>query len=346
VTLISACRTKFGIVVHADSQETIGDYRVQVKKIKSEKMGDFDVIVAGSGQPGSLIDSFSPYLFGKITNGVSSIYDFAATTEQTLEEFYKCDVQLCPDPNKIIKFLIVASHPKSGQYQAWTTENIRLRPIPDDEPLLLGWDEPLYKNIAKRLYSHDTTIAQAVLAGVYLFTIAEGTSQYVRSPFSIAVITGKSIWMEEEKYVSEITSRLSEYERQINRIFLSCADTSVPVYELKKTLNQFSETALALHREQIDSNVKEVTLQQLMGPDVANPRYPADAPIAFTNSGWQIEHDPEEIRRKNDEFRKNTADARQSKPSKIVQVSINQQGGVEYQQEILDTDKDGDKNDI
>jgi hypothetical protein len=40
VTLIAASRTPEGIVIHADSQETVGDYHVQVDKIVKKSMQD------------------------------------------------------------------------------------------------------------------------------------------------------------------------------------------------------------------------------------------------------------------------------------------------------------------
>jgi hypothetical protein len=298
VTLISAWRAKDAIVIHADSQETVGNYRVTVKKISPKQMGDFQVIVAGSGQPGALIDSFILRLESAVSKKLpSDIPQFAAVAEKELQDFYKRDVHLCPDPNKEVKFIIAAFCSTTEQYEVWETFNIALSPISYDEPTLVGWDEPLYKNTAKRLHSLGITVAQAVLAGVYLFTIAEATSNYIRSPFSIAVIRKSGIWMEEASYVQEITQRLNAYEKQINEIFLSCADTSVSMKDLQERLQSFSVIASSLHRQHIDNQIRSLTLDKISTTSDAYPKFPLGQAVIIGFSGTreigyaQMEHD-------------------------------------------------------
>ena len=57
MTLISAWRCNEGYVLCADSQETVADYRATVQKITPLAMGNYQVIVAGSGAA-DLIESF------------------------------------------------------------------------------------------------------------------------------------------------------------------------------------------------------------------------------------------------------------------------------------------------
>src|SRR5208282_2748791 len=60
VTLIAAFRCKHGIVMCADSQETVNDdYRVEVSKIKPETVGKFQIAIGGSGYIADLIDGFA-----------------------------------------------------------------------------------------------------------------------------------------------------------------------------------------------------------------------------------------------------------------------------------------------
>ena len=227
VTLIAGWRCQKAVVIHADTQETIGDYRATVQKIVPEVMGNFQIIVAGSG-PGELIDSFIVRLRRKMDGNASDdIQELVRTIEAELEMFNDVDVRLSPIPaeEKRLKFIFAACCPASGTYDAWVTSGIRLERIADFK--LAGWEEPLYENIGRRLYASDMTLAQAVLAGTYLFTIAEGTSNYIRGPFSVAVVTSKGISMEKEEYIRDMQDRLKVYETQINRIFLACSDTSV-----------------------------------------------------------------------------------------------------------------------
>jgi hypothetical protein len=300
MTLITAWRTRDSIVVHADSQETVGDYRATVKKIVPVTMGQFSVIAIGAGQPGDLLDSFSTRLARAVNGKINSIQEFGSTVETVLRNFYKSDVNLCPYPGKIARFLIGACHASSKQYDAWVTENITIRKIRDDEPELMGWDEPLYRHTAKRFFSTGMSIAQAVLAGVYVMTVAADTSNYVRDPFNVAIIRDTGIWTEPMGYVSDISLRLQDYDRRVHEILLACSDTSIPVADLKNTLSQFAETAAGLHRSQMDKVVEQLSLGTAMRLDHPYAKLPRPNLLHWgPKIGLSIEHDPVKV----EEFR-------------------------------------------
>jgi len=63
VTLIAGIRCAEGVVLCADSQETLdiperGQYRVQVEKIRPQDVGEYQIVVGGSGD-GPLVDGFT-----------------------------------------------------------------------------------------------------------------------------------------------------------------------------------------------------------------------------------------------------------------------------------------------
>jgi hypothetical protein len=45
---------------------------------------------------------------------------------------------------------------------------------------------------------------------------------------------------------------LKAYEKQISHLLLACSDTSISVPELEDSIEEFKQTSLALHRDQID----------------------------------------------------------------------------------------------
>jgi len=63
LTLIAAFRCEVGglpgVIVCADSQETVGDYKVTVDKIKPRDAGRYDLIIGGSGNVAPLIDGLA-----------------------------------------------------------------------------------------------------------------------------------------------------------------------------------------------------------------------------------------------------------------------------------------------
>lgn len=296
MTLIAAWRTPAGIVIHADSQETCGDYRCEVNKIKAETMGQFQVLVAGAGSPGTLVDAFAIRLQRSINDSVSTIEHFAAIAEKELGRFYRKEVSLCPDTDKNVSYLIAASHPETRRYEAWRTSSIYIDPIPSDVPSLMGWEWQLYVSIAKRLYSRDMTIPQAILAGVYLQSIAEETSNYVKSPISIAVVDEAGIVLEDKAYARKIEDRIKAFESQINKVFLACTDTTVSSPSLEDSLNRFRQAALDLHRDHIDELARKAGVLDFAH---GNPlRKLPFVPMRMLDAGgFAVEHDRETIER-------------------------------------------------
>lgn len=305
VTLIAAARTPEGIVIHADSQETAGAYRVQVDKIKCETMGGFDVLIAGAGCPSALVDAFPGRLARRIDDKVTTLAQFARTTEKELVRFYKNDIELCPDENKTVIYVIAAWHSKTRQYQAWVAENVFLQPIPTDGPALIGWDHELYLGIAKRFYLRAMSVPQTVLAGIYLLTVAEDTCNYIKGPVHIAVVNEGGIALEDSGYVRRVQDRLRDYEGRVNQVFLDCTDTTISLPALEDSINRFRQSALALHQDHIDELAKKASpLDFARG----NPfRELPSVPMRMLDTGgFVVEHDREAIAR-NDAGREENA---------------------------------------
>lgn len=256
VTLIEAWRTKNGIVLHADSQETVGDYRVQVDKVEPIHAGDWEIIVAGAGSPGTLIDSFPIRLRRSLSQFNSgSISDLADYIENELGQFYVSDVALCPSTDRDMQFLVAAASRKSREYECWISNNITLRPISENKPELIGWAEALYAGVARRFFYQNMHMSQAVLAGLYLLTIADGTCNYVKEPFVVCSVSGTGIWREDKDYVASMTSRLRAYESDMNQLFLACANTEISPKKLDTAFDMLKEHVRQIHKEQIDSEV-------------------------------------------------------------------------------------------
>lgn len=263
VTLISAFRCQQGVVVSADSQETVGEHRVTVKKISPPlNVGNYQIAIAGGGNA-TLIEAFIIQLTRTLAvdASLSSIAEFRAFTEERLIEFHQNDVKLYRGKPKRFRLFIAAVCSATHEFEVWTTEGVRLRPIASDRPELIGIDYPLYAQTAQRLYRESMSMPQAVLASMYLLTLAEKTSNWVRGPMIVAKITEHGIHVESEVYVREAEDQLSKYEKAVTALFLNCADTSVSHAELEKSLEEFSRTAVNLHLHHKGVKVTQVALE-------------------------------------------------------------------------------------
>jgi hypothetical protein len=313
VTLIVGMRTPSAIAMCADSQETIVKYdrrnnpyevRVTVQKLTPVTAGKYQLAICGAGHS-ELIESFiekakravaEEDLVTNTQNNPAGIKAIHFRLEKELRQFYKEDVNLCQEPKteKRFKLLIAAAFPLAQQYNLWISENATLREAFADRPELNGWDHEMYIETANRFFSKGITLSQAVLASIYTLTIAKNTCNSVRDPFSVAVVDASGIHMEDAIYIRAMEDRLQEYEAQMNRLFLSCADTTVSVPNLEDYLVQFKETALNLHRWQIDKQAETMNLTDLL------ERHPQrklpQGPVYFSEKGrLTVEHNREKI---------------------------------------------------
>jgi hypothetical protein len=290
MTLIAAIRTRNGIALAADAQETVGSHRRSVQKLTPLPIqsDNLKVIVAGSGNA-DLIDSFTATLSRSILSyPIDNLDDFVQAVESELKSFYKEDVRLCTGARDF-RLFIAASVLRSGEFDVWVTKNVRLvRMNPDYS--LIGWDEPLYEVTLSRLCQKALTIQQAVLAATYAISIAEETCKEVKGPISVAVVTSAGIHMEGTAYVESISQRLRSYEREMNDILLSCSDTSISVSQLQLKLSRFANTACALHRSEIDEYVQNTPFE--LRTKGAYPKLPVPHVITYWVDGRiTFEHD-------------------------------------------------------
>jgi hypothetical protein len=290
MTLICAWRCTDGLVMCADSQETVNDgrydYRVSVQKIAPEIMGQLQICICGTGTPVSLIESFIIQCRRSLNdNSPTNLAGLVTALETELALFYSIDVAACLDQDKSVEFIIGVTCPSTNEADIFLTENIRLRPAKNWE--LIGFDLPLYKDLAKRLYPKkgSMTINEGILAGVYLLMVAGQTSNYVGGETSVAVIRPDNIWIELPKYVTEMEKRLKVYESKVNELFLACSDTSLSPGKLSEKLASFSDVVTKLHEFHLN-NIASMTLSA--GLNTATdpyPKLPPGATLSVTSTG-------------------------------------------------------------
>jgi len=310
MTLIPAFACKGGFAICADSEENCGAFRKSVQKIIPMKMGRLDVIIAGAGI-GDLIDSFTARLKERLDrNEISDIREFKRIMEQRLVNFYSTDVEHYPRSNpedeseKRHKFIVAAYSPDTHEFAVWSTRFTTLIPVSSYE--LAGVEDPLYDHFALTLYRPDMTFPQAMLAGLYLLTIAAATSVYVRAPYRLAVVSAAGIELEKESNVTALTERLAAYRKHVDELFLNCADVNICLPDFEDRVEEFKRTALALHREHIDQRAAETSIADLLTFD-ANPLRPIGQFTFYANGGLKAIHDREtvkELRENMEEFRR------------------------------------------
>jgi 20S proteasome alpha/beta subunit len=252
MTLIAALPCPNAVVLCADSQETSGDYRLTRQKITPEgmgRLGQFSVIIAGSGHS-QIIDAFVLGLQERMKGeGTSKIEDFARIVREVLRHVRQEELPYLPDDDRYLEF-IVAAVSTERTYGVWITKGSRLKAI-INEAIMVGCENSFYTATVRQFYRHGMTVSEAVLAGVNVLTVAESTSNYVRGPFTVAIVDCDGICVEASGIIASIQERLRVFTRIVNGVFLSCADTGLCLNEFTGLLSQFSENALRLHKQHL-----------------------------------------------------------------------------------------------
>jgi len=278
MTLIAAFRTKEGVAICADSQETVtnnlGDeYRQTVQKIAPVEAGQYQIAIAGSGD-GEFIDAFVELAERRLSEDKSapSINRVRSLIENELDKFYK------KHTDASMTLFVAAQCPTEKACEVWVSRKQYLRVLKDVE--LIGWDEPLYLITAKRLYRSGMSLMQAVLASVHVLVIGEESSNYIKGPFSLTVVRENGLWAEDSAYVDVLRTRLKEFEVFTNQILLACADTSIYSSALHSAIQGFAHTAQRMHEEQIEEAVGKMAKQGFIVND----------PLAKVPPGILVEH--------------------------------------------------------
>ena len=267
MTYIAGLQTDGGIVLCADTQESHGDEIVYVEKIESHDCGQYKIALAGAGRT-ELIDGFIAAVTEAVRKADPSGADaLKGCVASCLAEFYRNDVRLFPGKQKGISFLIAATRATGEEPQFWRTSGMRVLDVA--RKAIIGYRAPFAGYIFNRLYKDSLALNRAVLVSTYVVAIAKDSGVSVGGETQIVIVTPNGIFRQHEDRTKDMLERLLDYEQKTNRVFLECADTSVPHEQLERTLAEFSKVALSLHKHYRGAIVSQVAV--LVVAD-ANPR--------------------------------------------------------------------------
>jgi 20S proteasome alpha/beta subunit len=262
VTLIAAFRCigpdgEPAVALCADSQETFGDYRVSVDKIKPRDAGYYDLIVGGAGNTAALIDGLSNALESNVKHWQSGFDEEAGRQhlERALLAYHARQVALYPaaDYDKELRFLVCVRDKTSSQIHLWNTDGSTATTVSDYA--LIGWDEAFYKYEVKKFYRPDLSLAQTVLLGVDLLSIAKSTSNYVGGDTQVIIVGGNGMWVDYPEDVRKLEDRLRQFDAELGRLILASLDVSLPDSEFDTIFNRFEKQINLLRRTHAEKAV-------------------------------------------------------------------------------------------
>jgi hypothetical protein len=287
VTLIAGFQCTDGAIVVADSQETVGNYRVSCQKISPVEAANFEVVIAGSGN-GDLVDAFVQRIQDELENAdVNTPREFKKFAQEQLLDFLRNEASLHPKKDRDMR-LMVAGHSRTlpALFGMWESRSSRL--IPVQKYSLVGFEAPIYRHAVDRLFIEPIPISRAIPLAMYLFSLAEDTSNYVKSPVSIVIITGNSpMFSETKETIEDFEAMAQVYMAALERMFLVCADTRTSSATFSKQFGTFTETILRLRWDYLQAAGKRQSDGFFIGrwPDTPYRTLPPESTVTILGEG-------------------------------------------------------------
>ena len=271
MTLIAGFRCNDGAVICADSQETVGEFRVDAHKLEPFDAGNFQVGIAGSGNDGDLIDGFIQRLEDNLKrSSVATLDDFRQFAQSELLDFSNNEAQCFPVKSRKMSFLICArTVAKPYAFDLWTTSACRLKPIA--RHALVGWDIPLYKQYVNQFYStpEKLPISQTIFIALRLFSLASKTSKSISDPITVVVVRDTGFNVQPPELVKNLRERVIMLDGQFQHLMSACPDTSVSPEAFNKIMAECQASITYLRHEYLTDIVNSL-IQNLNDVEFVN----------------------------------------------------------------------------
>jgi hypothetical protein len=250
VTLIAAFSCSDGVVICADSQETLGlplpsddyaEYCVNVDKIEPRQVGHYDVIIGGAGHS-ALVEGFTEALSDQIETWPASLDSggLKAKLRTVLLDYHQHEVAVCPARDKEIHFLICIKdrHSASAEVHTFLTRTTSITRV--KTYAIVGWEEAIYRHDIERHYKENQQSTFSMLVGVHVLLLAGKTSNNVGGPTKIVVAASSGFRELKADDVKELEHRINNFDAALDALRLRLCDTSIPLDRFQQHISDFA----------------------------------------------------------------------------------------------------------
>jgi hypothetical protein len=285
VTLITVFPYPDGYIISADSQETVTDehgeqFKYAVLKLKPEKMGKVQVVIAGAGT-GEAIDAFieiCKQFFAR--SRIKTLAGFKKAVQEQLHKFRRQSKSVGDDA----KMQLFIAAQINNAYAVWMTKAYTLSEV--TEPDMIGFTEYMYRHTVKEFQPKNLPATQLILLSLRVLDFARQTSTCVDKPYSIVIVNKDGIHVFDEEVIEQFIQSMDTFGAAVNRLLLSCGDTSIRSEVFRQKVEEFSETAQHLRKEYMET-IGERTFKRMF-----ESGYCGD-PISVIPAGMKLTVDSE-----------------------------------------------------
>jgi 20S proteasome alpha/beta subunit len=226
MTYIAAFGCKDGIVMCADTQETVGSNKDYSEKISIVDDLSYPLAIGGAGY-GPLIDCMTDEIIERAkAEQPASKKALKALITAALREVYANDLPALTTRriDKAPQLLIAAKTSEDG-FCIYQTAGRRV--VGEISRGIIGFSTAYNMNLLRRLHQPSLPMQQAVMLAVYLVSQSKQLDDGVGFDTRVAVITNNGAWIDDPEYIAEAEKRVEEFLKLTDEMFLTCIDVSI-----------------------------------------------------------------------------------------------------------------------
>ncbi len=270
MSYIAAYHCKTGIVMCADTQETVGDEKNYVEKLVVIEDLSYPLAVAGAGF-GDLIDCSTDEIIARAkSEHPRTKAELKTMIRNALKEVYEKDLPtLVTKKQHRTPELLIAAKIEEG-FVIFPTKGRRVRE--ETRKAIIGYGTKYNFELLKRLHSEDLSMQQAVMLGIYLTSQSKKYDDGVGGETRIAVVVENGAWIDDQEYVENSETRVREFLAVTDALFLDCIDMSIAPNKFSELLGKFQADVTSLRSTYLNYSAAR-TLKRSFG----DPTYRGDA---------------------------------------------------------------------
>jgi hypothetical protein len=264
MTYISAFRCLNGLVMCADTQETIDGPASE--KQYSEKLyvlenRSYPLAIGGAGLP-EPIEALSQEVMNRVEREKPpTIRELRDLIASSIEYVYQHDlpVSAWPKQYRTAEYLIAAKPPRDN-FVILRVKGKRIYRA--GNKAIIGYATAPNYALLKRLHRDNLVLHQGVLLALYLVTHAKAVNEGVGFDTQVAVVIDAGAWLEPKNEIVDMENRFNEITAKVDQLLLASSDLGMTESSFDSLLADFKETVSNLryqYKEKIAEQVAGTT---------------------------------------------------------------------------------------
>ena len=281
MTYIAAFHCREGIVMCADTQETIEDGKNYAEKLEAvEAPMSYPLAIGGAGA-----DTIIKPMVQEITERVNSEKPnnkeaLKKLLTSCVKEVFKNDVPLLAlkQQHRAPQF-VVAAKPPNDEFCIFPIEGRRV--YEEQRKVIIGFPSAYNYALLNRMYRDGLSMQQAVMLATYLVSQSKKFDEGVGGETRVAVVTQFGARIDDPEYIKNSEIRVSDFLLLIDNLFLFSVDVSIRPSLFAKRAQEFIAQLHQFRERYLHYSAERSLNRQLFDKEFRGEPYPKVFPGAI-----------------------------------------------------------------